>query len=40
MVFIGGVEDDFVNGGINGGSDGPGRSIEFALNVFLFWRSF
>ena len=40
VVFIGGVEDYFVGGGINGGSDGPRRSIEFVLNVFWFWRSF
>ena len=33
MVFIGGADDDFVDGGINGGNDGPGWSIEFALNA-------
>ena len=32
-IFIGGVGDVYVDGCINGGSDGPAWSLEFALIV-------
>ena len=33
VVFIGGVDDDLVDGVINGGFDGKGRSIEGSFNA-------
>ena len=32
VVFIGGMGGDLVDGGINGRSDGEGRSIERSFN--------
>ena len=40
VVFIGGAGGDLVDGAINGGFDGKGRSIEGSFNAFFFWSSF
>ena len=34
VLFIGGADDDVVNGSINGGFDGKGRSTEGSFNAF------